>query len=787
MNFHSDNFNSNNNSLCLTFSGKGLNDTSNSLNDYLKSGIGFQLLSNNSNYKEFVIADTSNINSNYFASLRIAIEKSQISLKSITSNNLIYPLVINSNIFITSNIGIGKSNPSYNIDVLSNINADNYFIKGTNISNIFPTSNNLQTSFQNLSNLTNAFTKSGSTIIYTNSNVGINKNNPVYNLDVAGNINFTGNLTKNGVIFNNFSGNYLDLNSRPNITWDLSGTNTYNNNAGNVGIGSLIPSYKLDIIGDINFTGRLLKNKVEFSGNWNTIGGKPTFANVAFSGDFNDLINPPNFSGGLSGLVVNWNDIQGKPTFAQVATTGNYNHLSSPPTLFSGNYNDLSFKPTLAFTEVSTGSTHIRNTNTGNVGIKQSSPSYTLDVNGDINFTGNIRRNGNIYGGIWGNDLTGRPTLASVATSGHWNDILGKPSYFDTEWTTKVAGKPSLFDGTWNSLSGKPTYFKANWNDIDFKPSFFSGNYNDLSFKPNLHPFALSGKWTDLEGTPVLEAVAKSGNYNDLKFLPSLFSGEYNDLAGKPDLFNGDFNSLSNKPYIAFVLNTNNIISQNSGNMGLGVATPSQKLDVNGNINITTGFNYMRNGTALTNSVATFSDSRIKTNIEDIGDISALERIMKVEPKNYNYIDVEERGSANVIGFIAQQVKEIIPEAVVIGEEFIPNIYRYYEIVSSDTILINDANINKIFIGNMLKIKVNKTTLVTKVIDKVNKIIKIDVEIDVKAKCLIYGVKINDFHFIDKNYIYTLNVCATQEIYRRLEEHKKEIEELKSKIASLNI
>ena len=79
MNFHNDNFNSNNNSLSLSFTGKGLYDTSNSLNNYLKTGIGFQLLSNNSNYKEFVIADTSNINSNYFASLRIAVEKSQIS------------------------------------------------------------------------------------------------------------------------------------------------------------------------------------------------------------------------------------------------------------------------------------------------------------------------------------------------------------------------------------------------------------------------------------------------------------------------------------------------------------------------------------------------------------------------------------------------------------------------------------------------------------------------------------------------------------------------------------
>ena len=129
----------------------------------------------------------------------------------------------------------GKPNPLFNLDALCNINTDDYFIKGVNISNVFPSSNIIQTSITNLSNLTNAWTKSGSLIIYTNSNVGINKANPTYNLDVIGNINFTGNLTKNGVVFNNFSGNYEDLNNRPNITWSLGNNHTFNNNVGNVG------------------------------------------------------------------------------------------------------------------------------------------------------------------------------------------------------------------------------------------------------------------------------------------------------------------------------------------------------------------------------------------------------------------------------------------------------------------------------------------------------------------------------------------------------------------------
>ena len=43
----------------------------------------------------------------------------------------------------------------------------------------------------------------------------------------------------------------------------------------------------------------------------------------------------------------------------------------------------------------------LRITNSGNVGINTAEPSKTLDVNGDINFTGTMYNNGTVYGGGW--------------------------------------------------------------------------------------------------------------------------------------------------------------------------------------------------------------------------------------------------------------------------------------------------------------------------------------------------------------------------------------------------
>ena len=72
------------------------------------------------------------------------------------------------------------------------------------------------------------------------------------------------------------------------------------------------------------------------------------------------------------------------------------------------------------------------------------------------------------------------------------------------------------------------------------------------------------------------------------------------------------------------------------------------------------------------------SDERIKTNIQDIDDDGALQKILSIQPKIYNYIDKFSRGSQLVYGFIAQQIKEIIPEAVSTQTDFILNIYNIF-------------------------------------------------------------------------------------------------------------
>jgi hypothetical protein len=53
----------------------------------------------------------------------------------------------------------------------------------------------------------------------------------------------------------------------------------------------------------------------------------------------------------------------------------------------------------------------------------------------------------------------------------------------------------------------------------------------------------------------------------------------------------------------------------------------------------------------------------------------------------------------------------------------------------------------------------------------------IDEDIDTDD-CFVFGYCIDDLHGLDQSYIFTINVCDTQELHRRIESQDKRIKEL---------
>jgi hypothetical protein len=236
------------------------------------------------------------------------------------------------------------------------------------------------------------------------------------------------------------------------------------------------------------------------------------------------------------------------------------------------------------------------------------------------------------------------------------------------------------------------------------------------------------------------------------------------------------------------------------------------------------------NGRIWATNLLISSDSRIKEDIQDINDDSALQSILAIEPKTYKYVDKVIRGHNRVYGFIAQQIREVIPEAVSIQASYIPNIMLLADydnnvitlpllpnliIKSGDKIKCYDKDNNEVFmevveeVVEEVIIPLNSSNVFTEVVEEViiplnssNVFAEVVEEVVEERsvlrfrikpletpytdnKIFVYGTEIDDFHTLNKDYIFTLNVCATQELHRRIISQDERIKELEEKVERL--
>jgi len=170
------------------------------------------------------------------------------------------------------------------------------------------------------------------------------------------------------------------------------------------------------------------------------------------------------------------------------------------------------------------------------------------------------------------------------------------------------------------------------------------------------------------------------------------------------------------------------------------------------------------------------SDKRVKFNIENIDENKSLDIISKIEPKTFNFIDYHNKGFKKNYGFIAQDVKELIPEIITYRKDFIPNVYNVFHI-KDDVIETIDDFSSILNVNDTIQIMdMNNKTDYYNILDISSNYIKIDKKIE-GDKCFIFGKLVDDFHILDYNSIFTFNVSATQELY---ELYKKQEEILKT-------
>jgi len=236
---------------------------------------------------------------------------------------------------------------------------------------------------------------------------------------------------------------------------------------------------------------------------------------------------------------------------------------------------------------------------------------------------GYLNKNSEEHGVVWGrfNDVTG-----ILATSwGQYNDVSGFGATASGS-NNNVSGEHATAHGKDNNASGVFTLTSGNHLKADAYMMTAFGRYNNTGDLPGF-----SNQWFDEERLFVI------GN------------GYVDQL---------DFDTITNDAFSVY----------KGGNVGINFGFgdhPTEKLEVNGNVLV--------NGDVDADSyITTSSDRRIKKNLKPIE--YGLNDILSLAPLSYdqykfhfpnNQFSLKEDNSPQAsIGLIAQEVYEIIPEAV---------------------------------------------------------------------------------------------------------------------------
>ena len=600
------------------------------------------------------------INQTLYCGSNLNVASNIVANGNLTMNNrlLIGKLTVNrkigydANITKTSILGFSNVTNGIILDMGSNTPASNQFLRVT---------------WSNATEIAR-FTGDGK--------LGIGLSNPGYKLDVSGDINFAGSLRSNGNIVT-FS------------QWTTNNSNVYVGGNSNVGIGTTTPGYPLHVVGTVRCTSNVYVDSGGYAA--------PTTGTLGGNGDrlvlwpgSNSLhpyslgINantlwysaPSNcqhqwYINGSLGMTLSNNNlgigtatpgysldvagnlrVAGTPALLMLLSNNNSPYLqihgsngafvAGIATAAAAHSSDAATGDAIIKTlppgttgrlllQTGSGASSIAINSNQFVGIGTTTPTTKLDIVGTAKITSNLGQgatsllqllNGSSNMGFFINLLAGNYN-GCVAAGDH--AIIAGLNSSDTG---------SIVLGNWGNSNAGIKIDKTGFVGVGTNaPSANFHVTNDVYIAAN------SGAWNSTAGKGIYMRYSTNG-VQDAAYIQSVTRSTttyQNMILQASNLQLGstnDFGTATNSVYIRY-----------DGNVGIGTAAPSQKLNVNGTI-------------LASADVIAYSDRRLKSNITIIDD--ALKKLHKLSGYTFNTVNDERKHT----GLIAQEVQEVLPEAV---------------------------------------------------------------------------------------------------------------------------
>ncbi len=210
-------------------------------------------------------------------------------------------------------------------------------------------------------------------------------------------------------------------------------------------------------------------------------------------------------------------------------------------------------------------------------------------------------------------------------------------------------------------------------------------------------------------------------------------------------------------------LNKSGNFLANAGGIGFGTLT-------SGSTSISIYASSMVAGSAF----LAHSDARIKRIVGRSNGAGDLNLLRQIQVTDYTFIDQLARGNRVSKKVIAQEVEAVYPEAVTTTTGVVPDIYQTATIKAGRVELNNNLKP-----GERVQLIFGSAKHIAEVLAADTSGFRVALEQE--GPVFVYGRYVNDFRTVDYEALSMLNISATQELVRRLEQLETENAALKAK------
>ena len=579
---------------------------------------------------------------------------------------------------------------------------------------------------------------------------------------------------------------YKDAN---NLTFYNNNTDILSiNNNGNVGIGKTNPSSKLDVEGDVVISGNLIVNGDTVSVNTSTINVEDSMIKLS-NNNSNDIVDSGFYTQYIDGGITKFSG------FFRDATNGEYY-------LYKDSYVEPSSTVDINVTGYSLSNLNINKLNTteaiidSNLGIGNSNPAYELDVNGDINLTGDIYQNGTAFStSLPGDTRQGFAKIYNLSNGDMFGiEQVSSPqsgiSRAEMRLFTSEIGAAGIGFGKYTNATNF-SHQMVITQDGNVGIGETSPSYQlELSLNSAAKP--TSSTWTTTSDRRVKENIVNADLdicYNDIKNIP-LRRFKWNDkfiekyqikdkhnlgfIAQEVERINSScVLTMENKH---FKIKDFKTLDKDQLMMSLFGAVKKIQIIQENNEKEIDNFDIINN--------CIYEKTEKVTQSLDILDEL---KVFKFIDKNLNKKDLSEEDNIFLYSIDNDSLNKYFNIYSIGNNKFLPTINRNGKIIDNEieiynhNLKVNDDILIKFDIDNN---NYEKNVKVIEIIDTTH--IKIDIQninnylpnIN-NRKIFIYGKKVKNFEYLNLKFLYSLisyNISASKEIKHDLNEHKKLVE-----------